>query len=355
MHMVSYLKNNYFIRKYKQVTLHRKQQLQFLERLYRLLSNGYSLIEALQMMKLDKDMKQYAETIKNHLINGLTVDEAFQKVKFDSFVTSYLYFVRMNGDLETSLARCIEMFKQRVTNVEKFLRVIRYPLILIIIFIILLIVIKQSIFPTFLDLFSSHDDAAKTVIHFILLIDFLSSLLIIVIILFVLFILIWNIVKKRFSIERQLSLYKRIPVFRSFLTVQTTFFFATHMSMLLKTGMPIKQVLNNLATQQKLPIIAYYATLMTEQLSNGIHYIALLKQQPFLEKQFANLFQKNSDQQQLEKDLATYANILAEKIERKMMKAIAIIQPLFFIVLGCFIILVYGALMWPMLQLIKSV
>lgn len=355
MHMASFLKNNYVVRKFYQLRLHPKKQLQFLQRLHRLLNNGYPLIEALNMMKLDSDMEDYATTIKTNLIKGLPIDQAFEKARFDSTITSYLYFVRMNGDLETSLKKCINMFEQRLTNLNKFLRVIRYPIILMLIFVILLILIKQTIMPTFLDLFATHDEASSTVVYFILVIDFLSLLFIIMSILFLIFTFLWQVVKKRFTIEKQLQLYNRIPFLKSFLTIQTTFFFATHMSMLLKTGMPIKDILRNMAEQTKLPIIAYYSKLMKEELTNGNHYITLLKQLPFLEKQFANLFQKNNDKQQLERDLSSYATMLAEKIEQQIMKIITIIQPVFFIVLGCFIILVYGTLMWPMLQLIKSI
>lgn len=332
-----------------------RQQLRFLERLYILLNKGYSLISALTMMSYDKEMNDSAQLIKNCLIKGLTIDESFEKANFDSTIISYLYFIRMNGDLQSSLNKCIAMFKQRVTNFEKFLRIIRYPLILTIIFIILLTVIKKIILPTFLDLFESTDGASSTVIYFILLIDFISSLFIVIFILSILSIIVWKMIKKRVSIETQLQIYKYIPFFRAFLTIQTTFQFATHMSMLLKTGMPIKQVLNQMANQNKLPIVSYYSTLMIQQLENGIHYISLLQQLSFIEKQFANLFQKNSDQHQLEKDLSTYAHILADKIEQKTMKIIAIIQPTFFIVIGCFIIVIYGALMWPLLQLVKTV
>lgn len=332
-----------------------KLQLRFLQRLYRLLNNGYPLIYALEMMKYDKELQQCANKIKVNLIKGLTIDEAFDKANFDSTITSYLYFVRMNGDLEASLKKCISMFKQRVTNTEKLLRIIRYPLILTIIFIILLTVIKQLILPTFLDLFDSSHDASSTVIHFILFIDFISTLFIILFILIIISIIVWIIVKKRIPIQTQLQIYNRIPFYRSFLTVQTTFFFATHMSMLLKTGMSINNILKKMASQNKLPIISYYSKLVKEELASGIHYINLLKQLPFLEKQFANLFQKDSNKYQLEKDLSSYAQMLADQIEQKMMRIITIIQPIFFIVLGCFIIFVYGALMWPMLQLIKSV
>lgn len=336
-------------------TIHSKRQLRFLKRLYQLLTNGYPLIDALNMMIYDKDLKEQAELIKTNLISGKPIDESFRRAQFHSTITSYLYFVRMNGDLHASLKKCIAMFEQRVKNFEKLFRVMRYPAILLTIFIVLLIVIKQTILPTFLDLFETHHDTSSIIIHFILFIDFLSSLFIISVIFTIVFIFIWNKIKLKIPIEKRLQLYQRIPVFRSFVTAQTTFFFATHMSMLLKTGMSIKNILKKMSTQNTLPIISYYSSLMTEELKNGNHYLMLLRQLPFIEKQFADLFQKDSNKDQLERDLSAYSQMIAEKIEHNVMKMLAIIQPTFFIILGCFIIFIYGTLMWPMLELIKSV
>lgn len=350
--MGTFLKNLRKNRKYK---LSAKEQLRFIKRLYRLLNNGYSLIRALKMIQYDQDLKESAIIIEQKLIKGLTIDEAFEKAHFDQTITSYLYFIRINGDLETSFKKCIEMFEQKITYTNKLLRIIRYPLILTIIFVILLIVIKRTVLPSFLDLFQTSEQASSLVIHFILIIDYLTTLFFGFLFLTLCLFISWHFIKKRLTIETQLKIYNRIPFLRTALTVQTTFLLATHMSMLLKTGMPLKKVLKKLATQQKLPVIAYYSSLMRNELINGLHFINLLRHLPFIDRPFANLFQKTNDQFQLEKDLSTYANILAEEIEQKIMRLIHIVQPTFFIILGCFIILIYGTLMWPMLELIQSI
>src|SRR5699024_3099174 len=106
-------------------------------------------------------------------------------------------------------------------------------------------------------------DASTTVVQSILFIDFASTLFILSLILIVMTYIIWNYMKKKIPLSKQLHVYNRIPVFRAFLRMRTTYFFTTQMSMFLKTGMPIKNILYKMANQDKLPIIAHYAELMT--------------------------------------------------------------------------------------------
>src|SRR5699024_4541550 len=104
-----------------------------------------------------------------------------------------------------------------------------------------------------------------------------------------------------------------------------------------------------------LPIIAYYSSLMMNELSKGLHISLLMTNLPFFEKQLAAIFQKNTHMAALEKDLVAYADLLIEEIHRKVMKIITLIQPIFFIILASFIVFIYITLMWPMFQLINSI
>src|SRR5699024_11726438 len=100
------------------------------------------------------------------------------------------------------------------------------------------------------------------------------------------------------------------------------------------TGMSMKTIIIQMKKQNRIPIIAYYAELMLMELQNG-HYINhLLIQLPFIEKQLALLFEKNSNAKNLEKDLDIYASFLTDTLEQKILKMITYIQPLVFLFLA---------------------
>ncbi|WP_404453000.1 type II secretion system F family protein [Virgibacillus necropolis] len=330
-------------------------QLLYLSRLLRLLKTGYSLLDALEVMKWDKQMIGPTSIIVHSLKNGNTLDEAFKEATFNPTITTYLYFVRANGDIQASIEKCMEMFQQRIEFTSKFQQTIRYPLILLTIFSILLYFIKHSILPSFADLFSANSVTSSTVTLSLGAINVFGSFIWISIIVICVSLIIWKIISHKISVQRQIRLYRHIPIYRSYKRIQTSFLFATHFSSLLKTGISIKDILTIMSNQTQLPILSYYSMLMTSELNKGNHINHLLSQAFLLEEQIAHIFQKNADTHALEQDLKVYAGIITEELHRKLTKAITFIQPVFFVLLAGFIVLIYTTLMWPMFQLIKTI
>lgn len=330
-------------------------QLLYLSRLLRLLKTGYSLLHALEIMKWDRQMIDPTKIIIHALKNGSTLDEAFTAAAFNPAITSYLYFVRANGDMQASIEKCIEMYQQRIQYTSKFQQTIRYPLVLLILFSILLYFIKHSILPSFSDLFSANSVTSLTVSISLQAINIFGTFIWISMTIVCVFLVLWKMYRNKISIETQIAVYKFLPVYRGYKRLQTSFLFATHFSSLLKTGISIKDILSIMSNQTQLPIISYYAVLMTGELNKGNLLNHLLSQAILFENQIAHIFQKNADSHALEKDLTAYAGILTDELNRKITKSITYIQPIFFVLLAGFIVLIYTTLMWPMFQLIKTI
>src|SRR5690625_4709685 len=290
-----------------------------------------------------------------HLKEGKHIDIAFHEANFHETIVSYLYFVRINGDLLNSIRKCIHMFEQRISYKKKFSQVLRYPLILSVIFLTLLIFIKTSILPSFIDLFQLNLETSKTVLVSITIIDISITIFIVLICSITMSVMIWTYFRHKLSIEQKINIYTKIPIYNYFLTLQTSFYFAIHFSMFLKAGMSFKDILEHMEKQVKLPIISFYAQRMTEHLSKGFYVTYLMESFNLFDKRLAQIFHKNNNDEAMEQVLQSYADILAETLENNMMRMITLIQPIFFIVLAIFIIFIYVALMWPMFELIQSI
>jgi competence protein ComGB len=330
-------------------------QLRFLKRLHRLLTNGYPLLEALERFAWDKQMNGPAEKIASALKNGSVLDQAFDFAGFHFSITAYLYFVQANGDLAGGIEKSIEMFEYRTSTMKRFQQVLRYPVILLIIFSILLYFINQQVLPSFQDLFASQQTASVILNISITAIHVLSRLLLLLIIALSFALIIWYFSKHKLSLSRQIKLQESIPIWRSLVRMNTSFFFATHFSTLLKSGLSHKEILTFLKKQTKLPIIAFYSKQMTDDLNRGIHLGHVMSEFSFLDKQLASIFQKHTNRTELEKDLTVYAQMLLEDIEIKTIKTITYLQPVFFTALAIFVVIIYVMLMWPMFDLIKTI
>ncbi|MFB4166458.1 type II secretion system F family protein [Virgibacillus sp. JSM 102003] len=330
-------------------------QLRFLKRMERLLANGYPLISALEIINWDKQLKPISNSVISSLKSGTTLDRALEKENFNPIITSYLYFVRDNGNLQANVEKCISMYEQRVLYVKKFQESARYPLILLFIFSLLLYFVKQSVLPSFMDLFNNNTETTSTVMLSVAVIDLLVRFITVLALMTVLFLIIWHIVKHKVSVEKQIKFYRVIPIYYQYKRMQISFLFATHVSSLLKTGISIREILSNMSEQNKQPVLSHFALLMTKELSDGVYITSLLANLPLLDNQLSTIFQKNADVNALEKDLTIYAELQTEEIHRRTMKVITYLQPAFFIILASFIIFIYVTLMWPMFQLIKTI
>lgn len=329
-------------------------QLQFLEQLEQFLSHGYPLLESLERIKWDKRLASTASELTVALKKGKAIDQAFTQVNFHYTITSFLYFVRKHGDLLASIHTCKEMFAKRLRYRQTFQQIMRYPVLLLVIFSIILLFLRQAILPTFINMFHTSSMMPTLFIYAFVTFDYVIPLLALGIMIFLVGIIIFTRQKSTLRTSVQVKIYQRIPIYRKYLKRQTSFQIATHLSALLKTGMPLKDILYHMSQQDKLPIVAYYTTMMLETLNRGYQISQLLPQCYFIEQQITDIFRKNNDKQSLANDLAVYANMLSEEMHRKIISFLQIIQPIFFVVIGVFIVFVYLILMWPMFQLINQ-
>lgn len=238
---------------------------------------------------------------------------------------------------------------------RKFQESVRYPLILLLVFAVLLYFVKQSVLPSFTDLFQNSAQTSSTIMLTMTFIDLTLTFLMLFSLILGTGFLLWRFQEKNINIENRIKLYSLLPVYRHYKRMEVSFLFASHLSSLLTTGLSMKEILENMAKQQKQPVLAYYASLLTSELSKGIYVTNLLASLPLIDNQISLIFQKNADKEALEKDLSIYAEFQTEEIHRKIMKAITYIQPIFFLILASLIIFIYMALMWPMFQLINTI
>lgn len=329
-------------------------QLRFLKQLTKLLGNGYSLIDSLEIIAWDSELKNLSHTLKQMLTNGTPLAMALEKIYFHHIITSYLSFVQSSGDLKQHIDKCVIIYEQRVAYLKKVNQIMRYPLLLVFIFLALLFFINTYVLPAFLDLFHTNLETSITISQFMTMISIFGKTVSILSIILIFIWIMWKLFNKNIRIKQRIQIYRSIPIYRSFMTLHTSFLFASHLSTLLKSGMTIKEILQHMASQKNVPIISYYSSLLISEFTRGAQIDQLLKQLPLIDKQFAVIFQNNNIDN-LAKELTVYADMLIDQFNRKMVNIITMIQPVIFTVLALFIIFIYIALMWPMFDLIKTI
>ncbi|WP_112181299.1 MULTISPECIES: type II secretion system F family protein [Paraliobacillus] len=347
------IRNIVFIK--KSTTLSLDEQNKFLIRLARLLEQHYTLLDALVAMQWNQKWENHSKEIITTLKEGNSITLALERAKFDSQIISFLFFSMAHGDIRKALKQSIQLISQQLTLIQKFKQAIRYPFVLFIMFILLLYFIKTSVYPSFIQLFSSTAYTSDLTIFSIRLINVLFTVFIICFVAISLGFLYWIYVKKNLSIETKLIIYERIPLIKKVIRLHTTFLFSLHLSSLLQAGLSLKECFEVLSKQQQLPLLSYYCDILMQGLQRGQAISTILPSCTLLEHDINAIFQKNVTNNLLIKDLKMYADFLIELIEIKVKKIITRIQPIFFVVMALSIIFIYLSLLLPMFQLINTI
>lgn len=349
---MDFFQRNIFLkRKENYIPLH--LQLQFLKRLYRLLNNGYSLIESLQLIKLEQDLEIISKRIEKELIQGNSLAIALEKVNFHSSITGFLHSVEPTGHITKHIQTCVQLTQQRLNYVKKLQQVTRYPIVLAILFFGIFLLIYQFVLPSFERILSTQNNLFIKTNIFINTIKILGFIILSSAIIGMCLYLCRNYFQTMFSIDQKINILTKFPLVNKFITLHLTFLFSTQLSVLIQSGMTLRHILSHLSEQQQTPILSHYSFLLMKEFQKGGDFILLLKSLPLIDAQLALLFKNNSNMKDLARDLSMYGEIIFDEFERNMVKVISLIQPIFFLILALFIILMYLAIMFPMFDLIN--
>lgn len=332
-------------------------QALFLRRLARFLSRGYPLLDALELISLDPKQGHIAKNLKELLTNGISIDEAFQKQSFSPLAVSFLFFTRSTGTLTESLLLCSDILESQHKTKSELKKVVRYPIFLFTFLVVLLIMVKHSILPSFKQLFlSMHGYNLPPAIEIsmsIINIFFITFFSLIIILL--LSLISWLLFKNYAPIEKLIAFTTKLPFYRQFFRRYITLLFSLHLSSLLKAGNSIQTSLEIIQQQDHQPLLKYSAYKLYFFLQKGMALDEIVANLNVLEPDLGLLFKRSLQEGTLDADLAAYAELLMELTQTRTINVVNWIQPVLF---GCFaivIVLIYLSIILPMFQWMEQI
>ncbi|WFT76970.1 type II secretion system F family protein [Halobacillus naozhouensis] len=318
------------------------------------MDRGFPLLEALKMTSWDPSLAPITHTITEQLKSGQPMDTAFKQASFSRNVVSFLFFARIHQDLPSMFMQCADLLHIQEEYTRKLKQVMRYPLFLLIFVIIAFSVIKRTIIPSFQSLFES--EASKPLSLIVLnTIDvgitgfcYMAVVIILALVLFKLYL-------PKLTIGQRLKVYEKTPLLKEYQMFTVTFLFSTHLSSLLKAGLSLKHALEIIAGQTKYIILSHYAKVILARLNEGmllgqsVHPCSLIK------GDVTTIFHHTNDLDTLSKELQVYSELLIDQLKEKLTHTMQFIQPVFFMIIACVVILIYASIMLPMYQWMEQI
>ncbi|SDB99489.1 competence protein ComGB [Pelagirhabdus alkalitolerans] len=344
-----------FLKPKPPLTLTIDHQLRFLDRLSHLFEQGYVMFDALHLLKSQSFYREICDYIKDELNKGQTFDHCLKNLGFNPHIITYIHFSLKNGHLHQAIQEATQYIKKRRELQHQFFNTIRYPLILITMFLIILLFINWFVYPAFEQLYSTHYNSS-TILHLaIVTTQSLFNILLTLSILCSILITIMIQVNKQIKLERIHNILQHFRFIKKWISLYVSFHFAIHLSSLLDAHFSLKSSLTFISHHQEKTLVNFYATRLLNDLERGETTNEALQRINFFEKEFISLFERQSDHLHLKKDLEMYASFTLSDLQERCQLLIRRIQPIVFSIIACSIILIYLSILIPMLQLIQTI
>ncbi|MBU5594778.1 type II secretion system F family protein [Amphibacillus sp. MSJ-3] len=331
------------------------QQILLLEKIAQLLDQGYSILEAIDVLRWHHRWDHILDQLSNQLEDGQKFDQILAELHFDHKIVSFIYFALQHGNLIQAIRQCVDFIKQQIDLFNKFKQSIRYPIVLISFFLIILFFVDLYVYPAFLQLYSTNSYSSNFLFISIKCVKIIFKLLyFLVITLFILF-LSWLFLKDKLTIKQKAQGFNLLAISSFFSKKYTSLMFAIHLSSLLEAGLSFKTSLTLMVNHNKETLLSYYCSFLLTDLENGISLNQSLKKHHCFDDSLTYLFEKKANRSIIKRDLLTYATLSLEQLQRLIIKIIKLIQPTVFVCIAISIILIYLSILIPMLELIQTI
>lgn len=334
-----------------------QEQANFLKLIGELLERGYPLSEAISSLtfQLHRQRKEDLAFCIQSLKEGYSFSDILSMLKFKDDLIGYVFFAERHGGFIQALKDGSDVMLNRRKDIDRLMKLLFYPLILITFTLILFIVVDKMLLPRFTSLFYSLQIEAnfftKVLITTAKMLPlFLSTIVIAVVSLagyhFFYF--------RKYSPLTQRKLLVKIPLLGAMLRLLYTHYFSAQLSYLLSGGLSMNEALQLFEKNHDQPFYQQIGREMKKDLVGGKQLEIVMRRFPFFEKDLGKVVLHGQKNGRLDKELFFYSRHCLWRLEEKTEKWLKIIQPLLYTVVGLLIVSMYLAVLLPMFKLLDG-
>lgn len=335
----------------------RNEQGQFFKRLGEMLGRGFSLAEAIEFLsRIHSGREPVFRAILADLHEGVPVHEAFYRQGFDSRTCAKLFFADKHGFLALALQDSGDYLLRLQHEKKKMSKLLRYPSLLMAIFLFSAILLKFFLLPHFVSLYSSLGYKPAWTVGLLL---WLSDHLLIILsvaalsgIIALRFIL--SSLRSRTAIQKA-GILSRIPVLGVYSQLLIHQFIAREWSFLLKSGFSMIEAFEIMRSQSYRPLLKELAAHLHDRLLRGDALPDAMADTHILGSSLKEIVLHGEANGRLDQELMYYSDYCMGVLEAKAEKQFQMLQPLAFTLIGAMIISVYVSILVPMFQIIDMI
>lgn len=320
-----------------------------------LLNDGYHINESIELYStfLTGDRREWLQRSYNAMEEGENFADQLDEAGYSKETVSFIRMMELFGSFQRALDQSGYMLIKRYEIKKQLQTVLHYPLMLLAGVFLMGIVLLEGILPQFEQFFASmqHELPAFTR-GMLFFTEWVRLPLFLIVIAACLTLFLWI---RRKPVTEQVNFMLKIPLIHQYVRQLITYYFTAQLAPMLKGGLSLQEALRTMKEESQIIFFQLEAAYFTSQLEAGnVFSEALLSRNHFL-PQLSVVWAFGETKGDTAQELETFSAYLFQQMYEYSAKAIRLIQPVVFCVIGAVVLALFFSMMLPVFTIIDTI
>ena len=335
--------------------LDEENKIYFIQRLSELIEHGYMLEDSIEFLLFQYDVSlEKIDSLKLELSHGKKLSDLLRYLGYSTFVTSKMKFAEDYGSIEDMLLEIENYLRIKKEQKEKVIKTLRYPLVLTIALITLIMVFNLLVIPQFENIYTS--SSIKMDIQTIILIKmiYLTPKIISIIVILSIIVLVYMIYIKRYRKNIFLNTLMYIPKIRVYARLYYSYKFTLELSLFLMSGFSLKTALEVIIEENYDYYLTYFSKKIMRDLDKGLSFEEAIASIKFFDKSVEKFVIHGINNGLIDRELKLFSELMLDNFLTSLDKMLRKFQPVLFAILAFVIIGLYMVILMPIFNMASS-
>lgn len=335
--------------------LDEENKIYFIQRLSELIEHGYMLEDSIEFLLFQYDVSlEKIDSLKLELSHGKKLSDLLRYLGYSTFVTSKMKFAEDYGSIEDMLLEIENYLRIKKEQKEKVIKTLRYPLILTIALITLIMVFNLLVIPQFENIYTS--SSIKMDIQTIILIKmiYLTPKIISIIVILSIIVLVYMIYIKKYRKNIFLNTLMYIPKIRVYARLYYSYKFTLELSLFLMSGFSLKTALEVIIEENYDYYLTYFSKKIMRDLDKGLSFEEAIASINFFDKSVEKFVIHGINNGLIDRELKLFSELMLDTFLTSLDKMLRKFQPVLFAILAFVIIGLYMVILMPIFNMASS-
>ncbi|MBF0709772.1 MULTISPECIES: competence type IV pilus assembly protein ComGB [unclassified Gemella] len=327
-------------------------KIQFISRLYELINHGYTLEDSIEFLFIQYNAsKKLVELVKKDLSMGKKLSHILERLGYSASVVSKMEFAEYYGKIETMLLEIEKYLKIQKEQKEKIIQTIRYPFLLTLSLISLIMLFNILLIPQFKSIYESSNIQMDTeVIILMTLLEYLPYILI-GIILMVSLIALYLTYTYKYKQDLFLKYITRMPFLNRYFRYFASYQYSLELSLFLSSGFSIKTCLDEMINKNYNYFFLVFSKDIEEGLVKGQVFENIIEKLPYFDQSMPKFISHGRKNSMLDKELKLFSEIMLNSFLKLIDSRLKRLQPILFLLLALIILALYLVILLPVFNM----